>query len=75
VRRVPLVNPGGNAVETVAQAVAELSRLRTRRADDSLSVLGRTSVREICPALNTKNLNLRTENTDLIWLSRCWLII
>ena len=42
VRRVPLVNPEGNAVETAAQAVAELNRLRTRRADDSLPVLGRT---------------------------------
>jgi len=42
VRRVPLVNSEGNAVESVAQAVAELNRLRTHRADDTLPVLGRT---------------------------------
>lgn len=42
VRRVPLLNSEGNAVETVAQAVAELNRLRTHRADDKLPVLGRT---------------------------------
>jgi len=39
---VPLVNGEGNAVVTVAQAVAELNRLRTHRADDELPVLGRT---------------------------------
>lgn len=42
VKRVPLVNSEGNAVETVAQAVAELNRLRTHRADDELPKLGRT---------------------------------
>jgi len=42
VRRVPLVNPEGNPVETVAQATAELNRLKTHRADDNLPKLGRT---------------------------------
>jgi len=42
VRRVPLVNSEGNPVETVAQAIAELNRLRTQRSDDTLPKLGRT---------------------------------
>jgi integrase len=42
VRRVPLVNGEGNAVETRAQAEAELARLRTQRTDDALPVLGLT---------------------------------
>jgi hypothetical protein len=42
VRRVPLVRSNGQAVEMVAQAVAELNRLRTHREDDVLPVLGRT---------------------------------
>src|SRR5688572_18024710 len=42
VRRVPLVNGEGNPVETVAQAIAELNRLRTQRGDDTLPKLGRT---------------------------------
>lgn len=42
VRRVPLVNSEGNPVETVAQAIAELNRLRTQRSDDALPQLGRT---------------------------------
>jgi hypothetical protein len=42
VRRVPLVNSESCAVETVAQAIAELNRLRTHRADETLPVLGRT---------------------------------
>lgn len=41
-RRVPLLNSEGNAVETVPQAIAELNRLRTKRADDELPWLGRT---------------------------------
>ena len=41
---VSLLNPEGNAVETVPQAIAELARLRTQRADDSLPVLGRTPI-------------------------------
>ncbi len=42
VRRVPLVNSDGNAVDTVPQAIAELNRLRTQRSDDTLPKLGRT---------------------------------
>jgi len=42
VRRVPLVNNEGSAVETRAQAKAELARLRTQRTDDALPVLGLT---------------------------------
>ena len=38
VRRVPLMNSDGNAVETVAQAIAELNRLRTQRSDDALPI-------------------------------------
>jgi len=44
VHRVPLVNPEGNAVETVAQAVAELNRLKTHRAEGDLPKLGRTPI-------------------------------
>jgi hypothetical protein len=42
VRRLPLANSEGKAVENVAQAIAELNRLRTQRTDETLSVLGRT---------------------------------
>jgi integrase len=42
VRRVPLVNPEGNPVESVAQAIAEINRLRTHRSEDTLPKLGRT---------------------------------
>lgn len=42
VRRVPLVNSEAKPVETVAQAIAELNRLRTQRSDDALPQLGRT---------------------------------
>jgi len=48
VRRVPLVNSEGNAVETRAQAEAELARLRTQRTDDALPVLGLTPVFADC---------------------------
>jgi integrase len=41
-RRVPLVDKGGTPVQTVAQAVAELKRLQTHRADNTLRTLGRT---------------------------------
>ena len=41
-RRVPLVDKEGGAVQTVAQAVAELKRLQTHRADNALRALGRT---------------------------------
>lgn len=41
-RRVPLVDKDGNAVQTVAQAVAELKRLQTQRADNTLPTLERT---------------------------------
>lgn len=40
-RRVPLVDKDGAAVQTVAQAVAELKRLQTQRADNALPVIGR----------------------------------
>ncbi len=42
VRRVPLVDKDGVAVATAAQAVAELKRLQTKRADDDLGAVGRT---------------------------------
>lgn len=42
VRRVPLVDKNGAAVQTVAQARAELDRLRTQRADDALPCLRQT---------------------------------
>src|SRR5437667_9036814 len=41
-RRVPLVDKQSNPVTTVAQAVAELKRLHTQRADNALPVLERT---------------------------------
>lgn len=41
-RRVPLVDKDNKPVETVAQAVAQLSRLQTQRSDDALPVLTRT---------------------------------
>src|ERR1700678_2151996 len=41
VRRVPLVDKDGVAVATSAQAVAELKRLQTKRADDDLGAVGR----------------------------------
>ena len=41
-RRVPLAYSDGDPVETVAQAIAELNRLRTQRSDDALPKLGRT---------------------------------
>jgi integrase len=42
VRRVPLADKDGAAVPTVAQAVAELKRLQTKRADDDLGAVGQT---------------------------------
>ncbi len=42
IKWVPLMNPEGNAVDTRAQAEAELARLRTQRTDDTLPALGRT---------------------------------
>jgi integrase len=41
-RRVPLNDKDGRPVHSVAQAVAELKRLQTQRADNDLPVLGRT---------------------------------
>jgi integrase len=41
-KRVPLVGKDGNPVETVAQAITELNRLRTHRSEDTLPQLGRT---------------------------------
>jgi integrase len=41
-RRVPLEDKDGNAVQTVPQAVAELKRLQTHRADNVLPELRRT---------------------------------
>ncbi len=41
-RRVPLNDKDGNRVQTAAQAVAELKRLQTQRADNQLPILGRT---------------------------------
>ncbi len=41
-RRVPLHDTGGNAVQAVAQAGAELKRLQTQRADHQPPVLART---------------------------------
>jgi integrase len=41
-RRVPLVDKDGVGVPTVAQAIAELKRMQTKRADDQLGVVGRT---------------------------------
>src|ERR1035438_2764051 len=42
-RRVALVDKDGNAVQTVPQAVAELRRLQTHRADNTLRTLERTA--------------------------------
>jgi integrase len=42
VKRVPLVDKESNPVQTVAQAVAEMRRLQTKRADNTLPVLSRT---------------------------------
>jgi integrase len=39
---VPLVDKDQNPVQTVSQAIAELHRLQTRRADDNLPKVGRT---------------------------------
>jgi integrase len=41
-RRIRLSDKDGNPVTTIAQAVAELKRLQTRRADNELPVLRRT---------------------------------
>jgi integrase len=41
-RRVPLNDKDGRPVQSGAQAVAELKRLQTQRADNQLPVLGRT---------------------------------
>ncbi len=41
-RRVPLSDKDGNRVQTAAQAVAELKRLQTQRADNQLPILERT---------------------------------
>jgi integrase len=41
-KRVPLMDKESKPVETSAQAVAELKRLQTQRADDTLPVLQRT---------------------------------
>ena len=41
-RCVPLVDKDSKPVATVAQAVAELKRLHTQRADNTLRVLERT---------------------------------
>jgi integrase len=42
VKRVQLVDKDGEAVDTVASAVAELKRLHTQRADNTLPILERT---------------------------------
>lgn len=42
-RRVALVDKDGSAVQTVPQAVAELRRLQTHRADNTLRTLERTA--------------------------------
>jgi integrase len=41
-RRVPLLDKDNNPVQTVAQAVAELKRLQTKRSDNALPTLTRT---------------------------------
>jgi integrase len=43
VRRVALVDKDGNAAQTASQAVAELKRLQTHRADNTLRTLERTA--------------------------------
>jgi integrase len=40
-RRVPLADKDGSPVQTAAQAVAELKRLQTQRADNALPIMGR----------------------------------
>jgi integrase len=42
VKRVPLVDKDANAVATVAQAIAEMGRLKVQRADKNLPTLRRT---------------------------------
>jgi hypothetical protein len=42
VRRVPLVNPEGEPVDSVAQAIAAINALRTHRSEDTLPKFGRT---------------------------------
>lgn len=42
VRRVPLLDGDGQAVQTVAQARAAMDKLKTQRADDDLPQLGQT---------------------------------
>ena len=42
VRRVPLKDKDGNAVDTVPQALAEMKRLQVKRTDNELPVLTRT---------------------------------
>src|SRR5271170_3026165 len=42
VRRVPLVDKENTPVATVAQAISELKRLQTKRADNDLGTVGRT---------------------------------
>jgi integrase len=42
VRRVPLLNSDAEPVQTAPQAIAEINRLRTQRADDDLPAIGRT---------------------------------
>ena len=42
VRRVPLVDKDGVPAATAAQAIAELKRLQTKRADNDLGTVGRT---------------------------------
>jgi hypothetical protein len=41
-RRVSLIDKDGNAVQTAAQAVAELKRLQIQRSDNALPTLTRT---------------------------------
>ena len=43
-RRIPLVDKDGNAVQSRAEAVAEMERLRVKRTDGNLPVLRRTPV-------------------------------
>lgn len=42
VRRIPLLDKDGKAVVTAPQAVAELKRLQTKRADNDMPSMGRT---------------------------------
>lgn len=43
-RRIPLVDKDGNVVQSRAEAVAEMERLRVKRTDGNLPVLRRTPV-------------------------------